>query len=528
MKGLLAFGMSIIYCSNAVGFLYEVEKNSSRHFFFDVRSSNNLSAYDFFHRVVFDGAFWLKRASADYVSISILVPLELEGYETIHPNAFFIESIRTLLAKVRSYYYLSNQAWPLRIIFFPQDYVTDSAEDIFLELIDEKSSSLFPYVPYGKDIPCGWLFNKKKSSCSEGGIITKSSIDYLSHSTDEGYAMIELPERMHIKPKDCLRFCISGAAGFIGSTLVKMLLEEGHQVIGIDNFRCSNSHNLKSVVDNPFFYLVTHDISYPIQCNYPIDIVIHLASIPSPVDYYTMPEETLATGLEGTKNMLELARRHGARFLFSSTSEVYGDPRVSPQPESYEGNVDYFGPRSAYDQSKRGAETLIKLYVDRYNIDARIARIFNTYGPGMRLHDGRVITNFIAAALEQKPLMLYGDGMQTRSFGYIEDTVDGLYALSMACFESDEPLSERIFNIGTPIEFSVKDLAYKVQKLSEKYLKISPEIVTVENPDATDPKMRLPDIQKATKRLGFNPQIRLDEGLEKTFLFFLKNYQECV
>lgn len=314
---------------------------------------------------------------------------------------------------------------------------------------------------------------------------------------------------------------ITGGAGFIGSHLTKQLLGKGFRVIVIDSLICATGQNILDLMDNPDFLFIQHDVSIPFSITTKIDYVIHAASIPSPVDYYKMPIETMRVGILGTLNTVYLAFEHHARYLFLSTSEVYGDPEVHPQVETYSGNVDCRSARAPYDQSKRGAETLIKLFIQKYPLDVRIARIFNTYGPGMRLRDGRIITNFTAALLDNKPMIIYGDGTQTRSLCYVDDMVAGLCSL-LLCNLPDSPLIERVFNLGNPQEYTVNEIAQEFECLAKRYLPYSVTIKKIENPDKADPRKRKPDITRAISILHFEPQISFKEGLEKTFTYFMK------
>jgi nucleoside-diphosphate-sugar epimerase len=455
----------------------------------DLRSQLTLNDWDFFHRVVFDLPRLFYNQNLENKCVSVLVPATLEGLTPLDAQSSFIEGIRTFLSIARVHYLSeSNNKWEFQV--FP-DSLDETAKT---PLVFDKSTHHFS---------CG--IDQKKDQQGKPVII-------------------EIPLTDTIFTKG--RVCISGGAGFIGSFLVQKLLQEGYQVIIVDNLLCSSLENIQEVRSNPNLFFVCHDVSQLFSLSISVDIVIHLASVPSPDDYYKMPIETLCAGLEGTKNMLELAVQNKARFLFSSTSEVYGDPEISPQPETYSGRVNFLGPRSQYDQSKRGAETLIKLYFDTYNLDVRIARIFNTYGPRMRLHDGRAVTNFIAAALEDKPLVIYGSGNQTRSFGYVEDTVQGLYDLMMIDFEPQASLFDRVFNIGTPGEVTIAELAEKIGQLGLKYLHKEPSITKIPSRDKTDPHMRCPDIRKAHAKFGFNPTISLEQGLEKTFRYFFQQYQQ--
>lgn len=326
--------------------------------------------------------------------------------------------------------------------------------------------------------------------------------------------------------KTTTRIVITGGAGFIGSHLVQQFLEQQYEIIVLDNLSCSSGENIKQFQENPLFEFIHFDVTKPFEIEGPIDIIAHLASEPSPVNYYAKPIETMNSGLFGTKYCLELARKKNARFFLASTSEVYGDPKVHPQKESYHGNVSPIGKRSQYDQSKRGAETLCKFYFDRYNIDIRIARIFNTYGPGMQIHDGRVITNFIQAVLFKKPMTIYGDGTQTRSPIYISDMVKGLTQLiESELITSFTSISQRIFNIGNPEEYSINQIADMVNKISLQYKNTETPITHIPQFDTTDPMVRCPDILYIHKVTGFYPQVSFQDGLQKMFNhyeFFLK------
>jgi dTDP-glucose 4,6-dehydratase len=305
-----------------------------------------------------------------------------------------------------------------------------------------------------------------------------------------------------------MRVLITGAAGFLGSHLVDRFLAEGHSVVGLDNFITGHPDNLAHLTDNSSFELLRHDVSTFTQVSGKLDAVLHLASLASPVDYLNFPIETLKVGSIGTLNALGIAKANRARFFLASTSEVYGDPAVHPQVESYWGNVNPVGPRSCYDESKRFAEAVTMAYHREHQLDTRIVRIFNTYGPRMQPHDGRVVTNFIVQALTGEPITLYGDGQQTRSFCYVDDEIEGLYRLFM---KGDAMPT----NIGNPTEFTMRQLADLVAELTGSK---SP-IVTRPLP-ADDPKQRQPDISKARKQLGWEPTIPLRRGLVRTIEYF--------
>lgn len=308
------------------------------------------------------------------------------------------------------------------------------------------------------------------------------------------------------------RILITGGAGFIGSHLCDRLLAEGHEVIAMDNFFTSHPRNIAHLVGQDRFRFVKHDVTEYIYIDGRLDTILHLASLPSPVDYLREPIKTLKVGALGTHKALGLARKHGARFLLASTSEVYGDPQVHPQPETYWGNVNPIGPRGVYDESKRFAEAMTMAYHRYHGIDTRIVRIFNTYGPRMRADDGRVVTNFIAQGLRGEPLTVYDDGSRTRSFCYISDLVEGIVRL----LNSDvvEPV-----NLGNPQEMTVLEFAQVVQRLTGNRSRI--EFVTPKDERTKDdPHIRQPDITRARTLLGWEPRVSLEEGLAYTIAYF--------
>ena len=305
-----------------------------------------------------------------------------------------------------------------------------------------------------------------------------------------------------------MRILVTGAAGFLGSHLSDRLLAEGHSVVGMDNFLTGHPDNIAHLVGNPRFQFIQHDVTNFVYVEGSLDGVLHFASPASPIDYLEKPIQTLKVGSLGTHKTLGLAKAKGARFLIASTSEVYGDPQVHPQPESYWGHVNPIGPRGVYDEAKRFAEAMTMAYHRYHGVDTRIVRIFNTYGPRMRPNDGRVVSNFIVQALRGEPLTIYGDGSQTRSFCFVSDLIDGIYRL----FQSDR--SDPV-NIGNPGEFTVRQLAERVIELTGS----TSEIVARPLPE-DDPKVRKPDISRARERLGWEPRVQLDEGLRRTIEFF--------
>jgi len=304
-----------------------------------------------------------------------------------------------------------------------------------------------------------------------------------------------------------VRVLITGAAGFLGSHLCDRFRQEGHSVVAMDNYITGTPENLAHLLGDGF-ELVQHDVTEFVHVSGELDGVLHFASPASPTDYLELPIQTLKVGSLGTHKVIGLAKAKNARFLLASTSEVYGDPLVHPQPESYWGNVNPIGPRGVYDEAKRFAEALTMAYRRAHGVDTRIVRIFNTYGPRMRPGDGRVVSNFIVQALRREPITVYGDGGQTRSFCYVEDEVEGIFRL----FASD--VSEPI-NIGNPREFTVSELAELVLELTGS----SSQIRYLPLPE-DDPKTRKPDITRARELLGWQPEISLREGLSRTIEYF--------
>lgn len=305
-----------------------------------------------------------------------------------------------------------------------------------------------------------------------------------------------------------MRVLITGAAGFLGSHLCDRFIHEGHYVVGLDNFITGGPDNIAHLLGNKRFEFVRHNISSATYVPGELDGVLHFASPASPVDYLEHPIPTLKVGALGTHNALGLAKAKGARFFLASTSEVYGDPLVHPQPESYWGNVNPVGPRGVYDEAKRFAEALTMAYHRFHGLDTRIVRIFNTYGPRMRPRDGRVVSNFIVQALSGEPLTIYGDGLQTRSFCYVSDEIEGLYRLFMN--GDSEPT-----NIGNPTEYSVRQIAELVLELTGATSPIVHRGLPVD-----DPKVRRPDITRAREMLGWEPRVDLRNGLVLTIQYF--------
>jgi dTDP-glucose 4,6-dehydratase len=301
---------------------------------------------------------------------------------------------------------------------------------------------------------------------------------------------------------------VSGAAGFIGSHLSTRLLERGCEVLGLDNFLTGSPAHLGHLKGQPGFQLIEHDVSRPVSVDGPIDFVLHFASPASPLDFPTFPIEILEVGTRGTQNLLALAEAKGARFLLASTSEVYGDPLVHPQPESYHGNVNPIGPRSCYDEAKRCAEAFTMAYNRARGLDTRIVRIFNTYGPQMRVDDGRVIPNYFSQALRGRPLTVYGDGTQTRSLCYVDDLVAGV----LAVLHGPDALP---FNLGSQEEVTMLELARIVKRVTGSDSEIEYRPLPQD-----DPRQRRPDTGRAETILGWRPAISLEDGLSRTLEYF--------
>ena len=304
------------------------------------------------------------------------------------------------------------------------------------------------------------------------------------------------------------RALVTGGAGFIGSHLCERLLHDGYDVLCIDNYYSSTKANIAHLLDNPRFEVIRHDVTFPLYVE--VDEIYHLACPASPIHYQRDPVQTTKTAVHGSINMLGLAKRTGAKILITSTSEVYGDPLVHPQTEDYWGNVNPIGPRACYDEGKRAAETLFFDYHRQHNLKIKVVRLFNTYGPRMHPHDGRVVSNFVVSALTGKPLTVYGEGQQTRSFCYVDDLINGLVAM----MHTDDSVTGPI-NLGNPGEFTIAELAAEVIR----QVGVDPGITKHPLP-TDDPVRRQPDITRAKATLGWAPTIPLSEGLERTIEYF--------
>jgi UDP-glucuronate decarboxylase len=305
-----------------------------------------------------------------------------------------------------------------------------------------------------------------------------------------------------------MKILLTGAAGFLGSHISKKLIDNNHEVIGLDDLSTGSIKNIEQLLNHPKYSFIEHDVRIPYQAK--VDAILNFACPASPVNYQKDPVRTIETNFLGMINMLHLANETGARIIQASTSEIYGDPTQSPQKENYWGNVNPIGIRSCYDEGKRAAETLCFDYRRQYNLDTRVIRIFNTYGPNMAIGDGRVVSNFIVQALRNEPINIYGDGKQTRSFCYVSDLVDGIYKLLQLDKNPDTPI-----NLGNPNEFTILELAKVVIEITNSKSKI------VNNPlPLDDPKQRCPDISLANSTLNWKPTIELREGIEKTATYF--------
>ena len=304
------------------------------------------------------------------------------------------------------------------------------------------------------------------------------------------------------------RALVTGGAGFLGSHLCDRLLNDGYSVICVDNYYSSTKENIAHLLDNPRFEVIRHDVTFPLYIE--VDEIYHLACPASPIHYQRDPVQTTKTAVHGSINMLGLAKRTGAKILLTSTSEIYGDPLVHPQTEDYWGNVNPIGPRACYDEGKRAAETLFFDYHRQHNLKIKVVRLFNTYGPRMHPHDGRVVSNFVVSAITGKPITIYGEGRQTRSFCYVDDLINGLIAMMNSVDEVTGPI-----NLGNPGEFTIAELAAEVIKQTGvnpgiEYLPLPPD----------DPTRRQPDITRAKQTLGWEPTIELESGLAMTIEYF--------
>lgn len=460
-------------------------------------------AIDYFSSIAIELPIYLNFACEKKLPCIFFCPQNYSDVSTVGDQAYIIEGARTALAWLSAYYRFKQLNF--LVVLVPNDMTIN--DELYRQYVE-------PALNY--------LLNLKELNDIKAKIITLDALKgkyslgtFETITLEKKYAITPITITNHSK-KTCL---IAGGAGFLGSHLSEALLEQGCHVIVLDNLICANAQNIKFLKKYESFEFINVDINEPLTVDGHIDVIIHLASIPSPVYYYKMPFETLPCGLIGTKNLLDLARDKKAIFIFASSSEVYGDPTKNPQSEDYVGNVDPLGMRSQYDQSKRGGETLCKWYFENYGVDVRILRIFNTYGPRMNLHDGRVITSFVDSLLNKRPLIIHGTGNQTRSLSFVDDTIQGLLKIMDLHLLPIHNIQERIFNIGNDQEYTINQVAHIAQEIGKKYLDYEVSIKHIPQLDPTDPRVRRPDLSKI-KKLGHLARINLREGFERTFVHF--------
>ncbi len=486
-------------------------KLHSFYAFYIPHPAEHLDGADYFFKACFEFPDLLKKAHLENKSVLLIIPETYEKVATTEETAPFIEGARIALAWASAYFRFANLGnTDVRTLVIPKNLTPKE----FLNNVTYTLNTSFQSIKGGTP----------EKKMAQRIINSKDfTVQIYEYTTD---TIIQKTTSFINPHTDKKTIVITGAAGFLGSHLAKAYLEKNFVVIGFDNFICSTEENLVSLKSNPHFIFHEFDVSQPYTIDGRVDFIAHLASIPSPADYYKMPLETLRSGLHGAKEALELSVKKNARILLASSSEVYGNPEVHPQSEEYRGNVNPIAMRSQYDESKRGEETLCKIYFDKHKVDIRIARIFNTFGPGMRLSDGRVMTNFIQAALDNTPMIIHGDGTQTRSPAFVTDTIQGL----MLFLESDEfskyeNIQNRICNIGTPKEYDVNQIAETVNNVSEKYIGRRVPMKHISHIDPTDPKIRRPDITRISTITGFKPIITFEEGIEKMFVHYMEKYQ---
>ncbi len=492
---------------------WEISSPTQTAFMIAIPTSNEVDeqdAWDCFSFCTLELPLLLERACREQKKVMLIMPNNYQHVRTIQLDSPLTEGARVAMAWISAYYRFYNLDATI-LLCSSKDSAAQFTRICNTFLTDTCNGERAP-------------IHKRVMSLDTIGELSDPTDLYfykkiLFHHCAPKVTLIT-PNLPPQESDDQLRVVITGGAGFIGSHLAERFLKEGHQVIILDDFSCCTPENMRTIANKNLSWH-EYDVSNAFDIEGPVDMVIHFASYPSPVDYYKKPIPTMRAGLHGTKNSLELARTKYARFIMGSTSEVYGDPEIHPQPETYAGNVDPMGKRSQYDQSKRGAETWCKYYFDTYGLDIRIMRIFNTYGPRMRLGDGRVVTNFIKAALENSSITIHGSGNQTRSFGYVSDTVDGIYRVAQSdTISSFDNLDDRIFNVGNPGEFSINQVAQEVNLLSQKLLDRPTTITHIPQFDMTDPQIRCPNISHIHAVTGYTPHVSFKEGLEKTFEYF--------
>lgn len=464
----------------------------------------------------------LEKARREQCPFILMIPEKLDGFTPVNFESPLIEGARIALTWSSAYFRFKELGnVDVRILLIPDthsenphtitDYITQAMSCVMHTRTNKSSEEQ--------------MADRMFQARSLTAIKAQNSVTVEPYFTEPRASECTIITPSLANDTQKKRAVITGAAGFLGSYLSQELLKRNYQIIALDNLNCCTGENIKELQTNQHFSFHQYDVSYPFDIAGHVDVVIHFASVPSPAQYYAMPVETLRSGLHGTKETLELALRKKAKFLFASTSEVYGDPKEHPQTEQYPGNVSPIGKRSQYDESKRGAETLIKLYFEEHGLDVRIARIFNTFGPGMQLSDGRVITNFIQAALNNTPMIIHGNGTQTRSPAYVSDTIEGVIRILESEKISTFPtIKQRIFNVGTQEEYSINEIAKFINQLAQKYLHRTVPTTYIAHFDQTDPQVRQPDITYLRKTTQFNIQVPFHQGLEETFLHYYHQF----
>lgn len=517
LVGLMIFFVCTTMAEQPSFFLKHIH-NKKAFIYYPKRPISTDDIWQIFHEGAFRVPHMLEQAKDQQAMAVMILPENYDGLTPLDDNAPWVEGVRVALAWGSTYFRFEDV--DVRVLHYNQQNSDEEIQRALNGLMSKNYQDRPGISCEEQMLHRVWIANDLIESTLYGIV---SPTDTFFVDSDAAMSIVFDP-LLDTMDKDGYRILVTGGAGFIGSHTVRHLLQQGHQVIIMDNLSAASYETIQNLIDNKQCVFFNHDVGKPFEIKGPLTHVLHLASLASPPFYYHQPKATLRSGLQGTKNTLDIAMKKNARYLFSSTSEVYGDPEISPQPEDYPGKVSPIGMRSQYDQSKRGGETLIKLYVEKFGIDARIVRIFNTYGPAMSLYDGRVVTNFIRAVLEKKPLPIYGDGLQTRSFAYVDDTVEGMLAV---LFSEDitqkTNIKNRVFNIGNQGEFTIVALAKKLQCIAWQYGFDDIAITHLPQPDPWDPKQRRPDITRAHMTVGFVPKISLDEGLERTFLFFSKS-----
>jgi len=563
--------MSFVLCLSGClrADFFELKRDGvSKGLVFTYLANEKRDSLKYYGEAAFELPYFLEYARSKKLPVVVVVPEKLDGRSPLDKEAPLYEGARVALAWSSAYFRFKKLGnVDVRILLVdtlqPDKYLLNKIE-VLLNRSCSGEQNLTPEQQIEKrcpknqfhDLRSSMLFSvaecsmlkrgdegdeNTRRSFGEGRVVAlansadTTALKPLSATFSSSLVSFNINKLISVERKTVIspslpalignqkRFIVTGGAGFIGTHLVERLLSGGDQVVVIDNGLCCDSRNFDRLAKYKNCFISRCDATKPFTVSGPVSWVIHLASVPSPLFYYSLPVETLKTGLNGTKNTVDLALEKGAKYFFSSTSEVYGDPEVHPQPESYVGKVNPIGKRSQYDQSKRGAETLIKLYVDKYKLDARMSRIFNTYGPYMRLHDGRVVTSFIESILKNKPLVIYGDGKQTRSFAYVDDTVDGICKIIEHEFSQDALLEDRVFNVGNQTEMTVNHLARLVQEIVYPLYNKKILINYVTQIDPTDPTRRCPNLCRFRSSLGSSINTNLADGLKKTINYFLSN-----